>query len=201
MVDFWNKRYAETDFAYGKTPNLFLVEQLISLQPETILFPCEGEGRNAVYAATKGWKTEAFDSSEMGMKKAQQLATENEVKIQYQLGDAKTIDYPIESFSVIALMYTHFPKEIRAEVHQKMARWLKPGGTLILEAFNPLQYSRTSGGPKDISQLYSETMLQADFSTLKTKILYCKEVTLHEGKFHQGAAEIIRYVGTKLLTV
>jgi hypothetical protein len=47
----WNDRYSNSAFAYGEEPNNFFKEQIEKLNPETILFPAEGEGRNAVYAA------------------------------------------------------------------------------------------------------------------------------------------------------
>ena len=44
------------------------------MSPGKILFVCEGEGRNAVYAAQKNWDVTAFDLSEEGKNKALNLA-------------------------------------------------------------------------------------------------------------------------------
>ena len=55
MKEFWDTRYAEIDFAYGKTPNTFFKDSIDKLTPGKLLLPADGEGRNAVYAATKGW--------------------------------------------------------------------------------------------------------------------------------------------------
>ena len=44
----WNDRYKANEFAYGEQPNNYLKEQLEKLPAGTILFPAEGEGRNAV---------------------------------------------------------------------------------------------------------------------------------------------------------
>ncbi len=68
-VDRWNERYSKSDFAYGKLPNHFLKEQLEQLPVGSILFPAEGEGRNAVFAATVGWIASAFVISEEGKRK------------------------------------------------------------------------------------------------------------------------------------
>ena len=56
MKERWDDRYSKPEFAYGEEPNNYLKEQLIRIPAGTILFPAEGEGRNAVYAATLGWK-------------------------------------------------------------------------------------------------------------------------------------------------
>lgn len=54
MSNQWDERFGNTEYVYGKDPNAFFAEQLESLMIGNILFPCEGEGRNAVYAASKG---------------------------------------------------------------------------------------------------------------------------------------------------
>ena len=65
-VKSWDDRYSKEEFVYGEEPNNFLREQLQKLKPGKILFPAEGEGRNAVFAATKGWDVYAFDISSVG---------------------------------------------------------------------------------------------------------------------------------------
>ena len=66
----WDDRYGKKELAYGEEPNHYLKGQLSQFSPGTILFPAEGEGRNAVYAATLGWSVCAFDLSAKGKKKA-----------------------------------------------------------------------------------------------------------------------------------
>ena len=67
--EFWNERYAKAEYVYGEEPNDFLKEQL---KPGhgVWLFPAEGEGRNAVYAASLGLQVVAFDQSEAGRAKS-----------------------------------------------------------------------------------------------------------------------------------
>ncbi len=79
MKEFWNERYNQSTYVYGKQPNTFYKSQLDLLVPGSILFSAEGEGRNAVYAATKGWQVDAFDISDAGKTKATQLAKEYQV--------------------------------------------------------------------------------------------------------------------------
>ena len=79
--DFWNSRYSEQEFAYGTQPNAFLRERLEKIKSGTALFLGEGEGRNAVYAATLGWQVDAVDFSSSAKVKALKLAEKNNVKI------------------------------------------------------------------------------------------------------------------------
>lgn len=198
MKEFWDKRYAETGFAYGALPNEFLKEQLQNLSAGKILFVCEGEGRNAVYAAKQNWNVEAFDLSAEGKKKALQLAEQNNVAINYQVQVATTIQYPENSFDVIALIYAHFPETIRKSIHKKVMHWLKPSGYVIMEAFNPNQLNNTSGGPKEVSMLYTKEMLQEDFKELAIQQLSTDTTNLNEGNYHIGKADVVRFIGKKI---
>ena len=63
MKEFWNQRYSDSEYAYGKKPNRFFKREIDRLNPGSLFLPGEGEGRNAVYAATKGWNGHALDSS------------------------------------------------------------------------------------------------------------------------------------------
>ena len=77
----WDARYGEQEFAYGEKPNEYIKKQLENLSPKHILFPAEGEGRNAVYAATLGWEVSAFDLSHEGYRKAISLCMKHQVTI------------------------------------------------------------------------------------------------------------------------
>jgi SAM-dependent methyltransferase len=197
MKDFWNERYADAAYAYGMSPNLFFAQQLDKLNPGRIILPCEGEGRNAVYAAAKGWDAEAFDISEEGRSKALELSGRKGVRITYHLEDVQQATYPEETFDAAALIYTHLPISIRQAFHHKVISWLRPGGTLILEAFNPAQIHNTSGGPKDVFSLYSEELLRGDFAGMKILQLDSVKIDLDEGKYHQGPADVVRMIAIR----
>ena len=193
MKAFWNERYQQKEYVYGVHPNHFLAEQLSEIpHPGDILFPCEGEGRNAVFAAVSGWRVGAFDYSESGKTKALHLAKKHEVNISYFISDAIHFDFGKEKYDVVAFIFAHFAPEIRGEIHQKAISSLKPGGRIIIEAFNPMQLNNSSGGPKDVSMLYTEEILRLDFQKLDIQKLETKVVDLDEGIFHRGKADVIR---------
>ena len=83
----WDERYNRKEYVYGSTPNVFFENQLTDLKPGDILLPCEGEGRNALFAAQSNWNVVAFDSSEVGKNKAMALAAQNNVSYDYQILD------------------------------------------------------------------------------------------------------------------
>ena len=197
MKDFWEERYSSPLFVYGESPNEFLAETLNTLTPGKIILPCDGEGRNAVFAAKAGWDTYAFDISDAGKTKALQLANKVGVEFDFQVADALLITYPENTADAVALIYAHLPVLIRQALHKKVISWLKPGGKLILEAFNSLQLNNESGGPKNIEMLYTKEMLKEDFSALHIDYIEDVEIELSEGDFHKGKADVIRLIATK----
>lgn len=198
MKEFWDERYQQKEYVYGVHPNQFLAEQLIKIpHAGDILFPCEGEGRNAVFAATSGWRVDAFDYSESGKTKALQLAQNHNLNISYFISDAIHFDFGNAKYDVVAFIFAHFAPELRTEIHQKAISSLKPGGRIIIKAFNPLQLNNKSGGPKDLSMLYTEEILNEDFKKLDIQILETKVIELDEGLYHRGKANVIRLLAIK----
>lgn len=203
MKEFWNDRYSKKAFAYGTQPNVFFKQQLDKLEKGTLLLPAEGEGRNAVYASKNGWMSFACDISSAGKNKAQNLASENDVNLNYSIGDFGSLSYQNDFFDAVALIYAHFPSERKKQYHKLVDQYLKVGGAVILEAFskNHLKFNSEDmkvGGPKDIDMLYSIEEIKSDFSNYETLILEEDEIELNEGKFHIGRGSVVRFVGRKI---
>lgn len=198
----WNDRYQEKEFAYGTKPNKFLEEQILKLKKGKILFGAEGEGRNSVYAAKIGWDVYAFDISTEGKNKALNLAKTNNVSIDYQIGLLPEMNYKNEEFDVIALIYAHFPSNIKSEYHKLLNTKLKKGGIIIIEAFDKknLAYRNKNpkiGGPANLESLFSIEELKLDFENYEVLELVEKEIELNEGIYHNGKGFVTRFVGQK----
>lgn len=202
MKEKWDDRYSQKEFAYGEEPNVYLREQLRSIPSGTILFPAEGEGRNAVYAATLGWTVFAFDLSVEGKKKALQLAVKHQVAIQYEVGEFQSLSYEANQFDAIALIYAHFPADTKSSYHQTLTTYLRPGGILIFEAFSKkhldyIKQDENMGGPKELGMLFSLEEIASDFHNFDILELVEQEVELQEGLFHNGKGSVVRFVGRK----
>jgi len=198
----WNERYSASEFAYGEEPNKYLKEWLEKLEIGKILFPAEGEGRNAVFAAKLGWAVSAFDISIEGQKKAKRLAEKNDVTLDYQVGELQALDYKDNEFDAIALIYAHFPASIKSQIHNELGRYLREGGTIIFEAFSKMHIdylakNENVGGPKDIESLFSIDEIKNDFSNYDIIELKEIEISLNEGIYHNGQGSVIRFVGRK----
>ena len=202
MKEFWDERYAEKGYAYGEDPNVFFREKLDILEPGRLLLPADGEGRNSVYAASKGWEVNAFDISEAGRKKAIELARRKGVTLTYDVGPLEKHSYKLESFDAIALIFAHFPAHLKASYHDRFVQLLRPGGTIIFEAFskNHLKFNSKNpavGGPKNEDILYDLDELCNYFDGLNDLETYECEVNLSEGSYHKGTGSVVRFVGQK----
>ncbi|HMI66891.1 MAG TPA: class I SAM-dependent methyltransferase [Cyclobacteriaceae bacterium] len=198
----WNDRYSKGEFAYGVQPNNYLKEQIEKVPVGTILFPAEGEGRNAVFAAKLGWTVSAFDISIEGKNKAMRLAEGNNVTLDYQVGELQTLNYKTGQFDAIALIYAHFPADIKSQYHRTLDKYLRKNGIVIFEAFSKrhidyIAKNEKVGGPKDIAMLFSVEELKSDFVNYEIIELVEKEIELSEGLFHNGKGSVIRFVGRK----
>lgn len=197
MKELWNQRYLLEEYKYGKEPNQFLKEELLKLKPGRILLPGEGEGRNAMYAAINGWEVDAFDFSEAGKIKALKLAEESGAKINYDVKEFSEFKPGNKLYDAAAIIFIHLEEEQRRSLFQKVIESLKPGGKIIFECFEKDQINFQSGGPKDISLLYSLEDVVSHFVDLEFEKLTKEKVFLNEGKGHSGEGIVIRFVGIK----
>ncbi|MDT0556179.1 class I SAM-dependent methyltransferase [Patiriisocius hiemis] len=193
---FWNERFSNEKYIYGKEPNSFFKEQIDKLKPGSILMPAEGEGRNAVYAASQGWDVVAFDISEKGKEKASGLAKEKQVFVHYEISGVLEFQSDVK-FDAIGLCYAHFPANIRKQAHHHLMEFLKPDGIVIFEAFAKAQLGNPSGGPKNEAMLFSLEEIKDEFPQLEFQFLKEATIELSEGKHHKGKSEVIRFVGIK----
>lgn len=198
---FWDKRFGTDEYIYGVQPNEYLEEKLPEFKTGSILFPCDGEGRNSVYAAGLGWQVDSFDMSASGKKKTMLLAEKAAVQLNYSVCMLEDFESKTQ-YDAMALIYAHFPEEVRRDYHQRLSQFLKPGGILILEAFSKnqqkfQQQNPNAGGPKAESMLYDLNEIKDDFKDFELIEAVEQQIVLNEGNYHSGDAMVIRLIAKK----
>jgi cyclopropane fatty-acyl-phospholipid synthase-like methyltransferase len=195
MKEFWEVRYAEEGLAYGLEPNQFLAAQRQYLQPGMkVLVVGDGEGRNGVWLAQQGLDVTSVDYAQAGIIRAKALATQFNVPLQALCQDLTEWQWPQSEFDAVVSIYLHFPSAIRPRMHAAMLAALKPGGVLIMEAFNKEQLNYHSGGPPDADALFSAILLKQDFGGAEITLLEESVVELNEGKYHVGQGAVVRLI-------
>ena len=189
----WNEKFSREGYLYGKEPNAYLKSVMETLPAGSrILFLGEGEGRNACYAAAKGFEAHAIDASDLGLKKLQKMAAEQGVTVATMHLDLAHWE-PEASFDAVLCSYLHLEEPLRSDVFVKALSVLNEGGVFAGEFFEKSQLTRDSGGPKAPELLYD----LRSFEKLKRPWFVCetleeRTVALDEGRGHQGEAEVIR---------
>lgn len=130
----WN--YLLTDSVARATvlnaaPNALLVETVRGRPPGTALDADMGEGRNAIYLAQQGWQVTGVDVAEKALAYAQNRAQGLGVKLTTEVHDMATYDWGTSRWDLIVLSYAG-----GRDYAPRVARALKPGGLVVIEAFH-----------------------------------------------------------------
>lgn len=197
MTD-WEARYAEAGYAFGTRPNDFLREHVHYLPKGRILCLAEGEGRNAVWLAQRGYDVTAVDLSTRGMQKAARLAADRRVKITTVVADLATFPIRYAAWDGIVSIFAHVPEPIRKRVHSLVLSGLKHGGVFLLEAYRPEQAALTTGGPADDSRLLNLERLKLELGELEWLLAREIERDVIEGRYHTGRSAVVQLIARRV---
>lgn len=200
MVDWqakWNERYATGEFAYGKEPNRFLAEAEPAFSGKDILCVADGEGRNGVWLAQKGYNVTSIDYAQAGIDKINRFAEAQGVSIKTYCADLFKISLKKETFDGVVVIYSHFNENDSTVLFEKYKYSLKSNGIIIFEVYSKNQLGNTSGGPRNIDLLYDINFIKNSFKDMEMIRCEEKEITLAEGPLHQGKANVIRMIAKK----
>lgn len=158
----WDERYSGTELLWRAEPNQFLVAEVEMLAPGRGLDLACGEGRNAVWLAGLGWHMTGVDFSAVGLSKAESLAADRGVEIEWIEADVVDWSAPESSFDLVAIFYLQLPEPERRRVNAGAAAALAPGGTLLVVGHDSTNITEGYGGPQDPSVLFSPDDVVAD---------------------------------------
>jgi len=195
----WDARFAAADYVYGEEPNRWLEEQAGAppVPDAEALAAGDGEGRNGVWLAERGWRVLSVDASVVGLAKAKALAARRGVRLETEQARLEAWAWPRGRFALAVSIFVHLPAELRPRVHAALAASLVPGGRLLLEAFTPRQLAFGTGGPKDPDLLYEPDHLHDDFAALEILHLEERELELGEGRLHRGRSAVVRLLARR----
>lgn len=193
----WDEEYKTDNYVYGKEPNDFLKENYACIPKGKVLLLAEGEGRNAVFLALKGYQVTAVDISAVGLEKAKKLANENDVSIKTICADLETLDIGKKTWDGIVSIFCHLPPHIRDSLYERVEKALKPSGTFLLEGYTPKQLKYKTGGPPVAEMMVSKDILIKGFSNVEFIHLMELEREILEGIKHHGLASVLQAIGIK----
>lgn len=195
----WDERYAGAEFAYGTEPNDFLAATAARYLPAggEVLSLAEGEGRNGVFLARRGFRVTGVDGSSVGLAKARELAAKHGVTIETIVSDLAVFDLGVARWDGIVSIWCHTPSAVRESLHRRVVASLRPGGVLILESYTPDQLRHGTGGPSSADMLLSLETARRELAGLDFVVGEEKVREIHEGPFHGGASAVVQIVARK----
>jgi SAM-dependent methyltransferase len=193
----WNDRYATPEYTYGTEPNDFLAAMVDRIPQGRVLSLGEGEGRNAVFLARRGYDVLGVDASAVGLAKARDLAAAAGVTIGTQVADLARYEIAPARWEGIVSIFCHLPPAVRERVHRQVVRGLKPGGVYVYEAYTPKQLEHGTGGPPDRELLVTLAEAERELAGLDLVIAEETEREVLEGKRHIGYGAVVQVLAVQ----
>ncbi len=131
---WWNELYQKSgdQFLYGKEPSEWLIQQSDLLPASSLVLDIGcGEGRNAVALAAKKFKVRALDFAEVALERAQCLANESHVSIEWKTTDLDLYLPELMAFDAIVCVNYKLPKTLLSN----LSRGLKQNGYVFIDTY------------------------------------------------------------------
>jgi SAM-dependent methyltransferase len=128
---FFDRTYSSDAPRFSTAPNALLVEAVRDLKPGRALDVHMGQGRNAVYLASKGWLVTGFDFSAEGVRVAREAAKRAGVTVTVLVRRHEEFDFGRAAWDLVVMSYTWVP--LRGEYVDRITESLKPGGIVVFE--------------------------------------------------------------------
>ena len=127
----WNETL-QSNTLFKKEPNQLLVDTVKGKKPGTALDFNMGQGRNALYLASQGWKVTGVDFSDEGIKMAKAEADKRKLKLETIQADTNHWDPGKNKWDLVTMIYAgDQPEKVRL-----LQPSIKKGGLFVLEYFS-----------------------------------------------------------------
>ncbi|MEV6826008.1 bifunctional NAD(P)/FAD-dependent oxidoreductase/class I SAM-dependent methyltransferase [Amycolatopsis sp. NPDC051102] len=134
---YWQERYGKADRVWSGEVNPHVSATAAELAPGTALDVATGEGADAIWLASHGWKVTAVDRAQVALDRAESHATDAGVNVTWQQADVTEWDPAPEQFDLVSVQYLHLPRSARDALYRRLAAAVRPGGTLLVVGHHP----------------------------------------------------------------
>ncbi len=134
-VDFWQRRYGESDRIWSGAPNTALVACVSGLKPGRALDLGCGEGGDSVWLALQGWRVTGVDISPTAMERTHAHVQESGLDADAFTGVVADLAewQPDGEYDLVSACFLHSPVDFpRANVLHRAAAAVRPGGHVLI---------------------------------------------------------------------
>ncbi|CAN5837515.1 hypothetical protein BH11MYX2_BH11MYX2_20000 [soil metagenome] len=127
----WNEAFRKGG-AFKTTPNQLLVDTVKTIKTRgAALDVSMGQGRNAVFLATKGWKVTGIDLSDEAIRQANAAAAKAHTRLTTVQADTDSYDFGVAKYDLVTMIYAGSD----GALVEKLAAAVKVNGYIIVEYF------------------------------------------------------------------
>lgn len=155
----WDERYAAAPLLWSAGPNALFAELTEDLPPGRALDLAAGEGRTALWLASRGWTVTAVDFSGVALDKGRVLSERAGVTVDWVRADVTEPAAIRGSYDLVAVLYLHLAEKVIRDVLRRAVDAVAPGGRLVLIGHDRDNISHGTGGPQDPAILYTTELL------------------------------------------
>ena len=173
----WDARYAAVDLVWGTDPNRFVAAELADVVPAgRVLDLACGEGRNAIWLASRGWQVTAADFSAVALERGRKLAAERDVELEWVEADVTTFGPEPGAYALVLILYLQVPGSERAGVLDRAAAALATRGELLMVGHAVRNLTEGWGGPQSATVLWDPDQLRAEVEARGLRVVRSAEV-------------------------
>jgi len=160
----WDARYSAADQLWSGAPNGALARSVETFAPGRALDVGCGEGADAIWLASRGWRVTALDVSRVALDRAGAHAEDAGVTVEWLHSGLIGAGVPTASFDLVSAQYPVLEKSRGHVAESALLDAVAPGGTLVFvhhaefrsthhhDDFDPDDYL----GPWDVVPLLGE---------------------------------------------
>jgi predicted O-methyltransferase YrrM len=127
----WDERYRSKPEIWSGNPNAVLVAEAADLPPGTALDAGAGEGGDALWLASRGWKVTAADISGVAIERAARRASERGLTVTWLHADLTKASAP-GTYDLVTAHFLQVPKSDQPSLFRHLEAAVAPGGTLLV---------------------------------------------------------------------
>jgi SAM-dependent methyltransferase len=154
----WDERYSASESTWGIEPNRFVREQCERLPVGDALDLACGEGRNALWLASLGWRVTGVDFSRVAIERARAMAAQRDDvqrrRMTWRVADVVQLPLKAETFDLVVVSYLHLPPSERDPLLRRCVTALRPRGRMVLVGHDARNLAEGVSGPQDLALLY-----------------------------------------------
>ena len=179
----YDDRYAAREYVWGTKQSAICARVLQLLPPERRLSLLDigcGEGRNAVYFASKGYRVTAFDLSAAGVAKTERLA--KTAKAPITVFQANMNEYQLEQdFDILFStgVFHLIPHGLRQETFSHYKRRTNPGGLNVFSVFVRKPFIGTAPDSDPGAEPWLFRRVAHALPRLEDRVLHGRDLRLH----------------------